>query len=127
MQSGHDRRRCTRYRVLKGSLFVLNHFSTRVGWIHDISKNGLCFEYVFAIGQEVAPEVIDIFAHQPSGIYLPSIKCRMIFNRRLEKDDELQNRTEIHRCGICFREMTELQREEMHLMIASYGRDLKPT
>jgi len=122
MQPRHeDRRRFTRYRVSKGSLFILNHFSTRVGWIRDISNNGLCFDYIFGTGYEVAPEVVDIFAHQPSGIYLPAIRCRTVFNRRLHRQDEKEGLPEMNRCGICFREITESQRKEVRSLIASYG------
>lgn len=121
MRPGNERRRFTRYYVAEGSLFILNHFSTRVGWIRDISNNGLAFDYICNLGYEVAPEVVDIFAHQPSGIYLPAIRCRAIFNRRLPKEDDTASRPDMNRCGICFHGISESQRDELQFLITCYG------
>jgi hypothetical protein len=121
MHLGEDRRRFKRYRVLEGALFVLNHFSTRVGWVRDISSSGLCFDCICKYGHEVAPEVIDLFAHQPSGIYLPTLRCKMIFTRKLEKKTDLPGQPDMNRCGLSFNEITESQRKKLLFLMEYYG------
>jgi hypothetical protein len=69
-----ERRKFVRYMLPYGMLYVFDHYSSRVGWVKDVGMGGLSCEFNHG-GEAEKLEVFDIFAYDPSNLYIPSVIC----------------------------------------------------
>lgn len=80
----------------------------RIGNVKDISKTGICFEYL-ALDESSADEYVevDVFSAAEQ-LYISRIPCRVVYDIRKEAAFILQG-AETRRCGLEFRALGEQQ------------------
>jgi len=74
-----ERRRYTRYYFSDNEARVFSHSCKNFGWITDISRGGLSFEYIPTEKLDIEKEIIDIFNYSGNRIFLPGISCQKIY------------------------------------------------
>ncbi len=75
-----DRRQSTRYRLAGEEVLVFRHSDKKIGWIIDMSKGGLSYEYVITTESKTQHEVIDVFAFDKKRFFLPGVHCKRIYD-----------------------------------------------
>ena len=84
---------------------------SKLGKILDVSKGGLCFQYVTPQGKhtnEKAPIEIDVFMGDES-YYLHDIPSKLIYDREIEEGLDYPKGVEYGRCGLQFGKLTKEQ------------------
>ena len=115
-----EKRKYRRYKVPAGRIFVFNHFSTRVGWIRDISRAGVSFECTQPTGSNVDPEIIDIFSYAYDRVFLPAIPCRKVFEMGSHDRIEDAKTKKTIVIGLHFERMNDRQKEKISDLIEIY-------
>ncbi len=95
-----ERRKSTRYPLWEYRYEVYDNDHNAIGWIIDISDGGLSFEYISADVDMGKKGVISIFPKQGNGSYLPDIKCKRVYDIKIEDEDIYQMPVEFRRCGV---------------------------
>ena len=121
-----ERRKNRRFRPKDPTYVALRPQFDRLGRLLDISPTGLCFQYMSeARDRQTAPAVsleIDIFISS-NGYYLPSLPCRLIYNRQVKGSKKLPSGLEDRRCGLRFGRLVKKQADELNLYINDYTRN----
>ncbi len=112
-----ERRQFKRYDVPEGKIFVFNHFSAKVGFIKNLSRGGLSFEYIHLYDEVVDPEVVDLFSYDFNKFFLIGLPCTKIFESREIKEDS-GHKTK--RCGLKFKDLEEGQRAQLDILLNNY-------
>ncbi|UCD77690.1 MAG: PilZ domain-containing protein [Desulfobacterales bacterium] len=120
MSAQTERRKFSRYQVPGGALYVFDHLSTRVGWINDISRGGLSFEYILGQDAEIEPEVIDIFSYRYDQFYLPAVSCKLIYAGRTADQSSTNGRLDTVHCGLQFGALSDEQSNKMDALIVDH-------
>ena len=84
---------------------------SKLGKILDVSKSGLCFQYVVpqkegTNGKE--PIEIDVFMGDET-YYLPGIPSKLVYDREINGDKDFPSGVEYGRCGLQFGRLTRKQ------------------
>lgn len=95
-----ERRKSTRYPLWEYRYEVYDNDHNAIGWIIDISDGGLSFEYISADVDMGKNGVISIFPKQGNGSYLPDIKCKRVYDIKVEDEDIYHIPVEFRRCGV---------------------------
>jgi hypothetical protein len=65
-----ERRKLKRFQVQQGAFVILRPSDTGVGWLIDISTDGLTLEYITTREPEIQPTILEIFvADSPFRLY----------------------------------------------------------
>ena len=98
-----DRRESRRFVPEKRTYVALRpHFST-LGKIIDISRGGLCFQYMAPAGQSRAAEALDMDLFiQDNGYYLPELHGRRVYETVQGQVTAEPVEIEYRKCGIQF-------------------------
>ena len=75
-----ERRRYIRYRFIGSEVLVFRHIDKKVGWITDISRGGLSYEYIPTSESDSEKETIDIIACGKTRFFLPGLNCKRIYD-----------------------------------------------
>jgi len=113
----NERRKFIRYVLPYGMLYVFDHYSTRVGWVSDVSMGGLSFNYSRKISADLEPAIIDIIA---GSSYLATIPCQKIFTNKGGKKSNMSGDFEIIRCGLQFGMLSKNKQEKLTELIDKY-------
>jgi len=89
-----------------------------LGRLLDISKDGLCFQYMSKEGQVIdgATFNIDIFINR-NGYYLSRVPCRLIYDREINEGTTFPIGLEYRRCGLQFQRLTKEQADGLALYL----------
>ena len=112
-----ERRKNKRYRVPEGKIFVFNHFSAKVGFIKNLSRGGLSFEYINLFDEVVDPEVVDLFSYEFNKFFLAGLPCKKIFE---SKHTEMDGGQTTKCCGIRFRSLDDEQARQLDRLLNNY-------
>ncbi len=112
-----ERRKYKRYSVPEGKIFVFNHFSAKVGFIKDLSRGGLSFEYINLFDEVVDPEVVDLFSYDFNKFFLMGLPCEKIFE---SKDVEMDGGHATRRCSIRFLSLDDEQARQLDRLLNNY-------
>lgn len=112
-----ERRKYKRYIVPEGKIFVFNHFSAKVGFIKNLSRGGLSFEYINLFDEVVDPEVVDLFSYDFNKFFLIGLPCKKIFE---SKDIEMAGGHATKCCGIRFLSLDEEQASQLDRLLNNY-------
>ncbi|MDY0041305.1 MAG: hypothetical protein RBS57_13415 [Desulforhabdus sp.] len=85
-----------------------------LGWVKDISKDGLAFEYGHFYQRPIRNSIeVDLFS-SVHDLHIPRIPCRVIYDiSRLEPFATIRTR----RCGIQFGELSEPQAAKLEIFL----------
>jgi len=95
-----ERRQYPRYRVTGDEILVLRHSDKKVGWITDMSKGGLSYEYIPTSESKSEREVIDIFASGKMQFFLPGLNCKRIYDLNEKATSRSHSPVKFKRCGL---------------------------
>ncbi len=95
-----ERRQYRRYRFLGDKLLVFRHTDKKVGWITDMSRGGLSYEYIPTSESKSEKEIIDIFAYGKTRFFLPGLSCKRIYDRNEKATSGSYSPVKFKRCGL---------------------------
>jgi len=104
-------RRLYERRGLKNRLFIaIRPEFDRIGWLTDISKGGVSFEYVAIEDNSPITEKVqvDIFS-SPKIFDLSNLPCKLVYDAPIHRENGAMTAVETRRCGLVFEEMTQQQ------------------
>ena len=95
-----ERRQSIRYPLWEYRYEIYDNDNNAIGWITDISDGGLSFEYIPADNEIGTSSLISIFPKQGNGSYLPDIKCKRVYDIKIEDEEIYHIAVEFRRCGV---------------------------
>ncbi len=109
-----ERREQSRMRPKKLTYVALRPDFSKLGKIQDISRGGLCFQYMTKKEQGGDPPNfnIDIFISD-DGYYLPSIPCKMVYEKKMKKAVSHPIGLEHRLCGLQFEQLSNEQNGQL--------------
>ena len=116
-----DRREKIRLKPQKLTFVALRPEFSKLGKIVDISKSGLCFQYMAKQNLDQSPQDfnIDMFVSE-NGYYLPGISCKMVYDTGSSEAMTFPNGLEYRRCGIRFVNLTKEQADRLDLYLEEH-------
>lgn len=108
-----DLREFTRHQIRPHTIFLFSNYSPIKGWVKDISKGGMAFEYVPIDECEPKPEIRLILAGDAFPFYLPDISCKTIYDIKANKNDRPFKGTGTRRCGVQYEELDPEMQEKL--------------
>ena len=96
---------------------MFNHFSAKVGFIKDLSRGGLSFEYLNLFDEAVDPEVVDLFSYDFNKFFLMGLPCEKISE---SKDIEMDGGNATRRCSIRFLSLDDEQIRQLDRLLNNY-------
>jgi len=124
----HERRRHERYRVKNEHMayVAVRPSFSQIGEVRDISRGGLCFEYLLLDDMEPLCDIgssvsIDLFIRE-KGFYLSSVNCRPAYDIdcRNEHASAEAGFLERRKCGLAFDRLTENQEKQIDVFMKLY-------
>ena len=115
----NERREFVRYPIKPHTIFLYSNNSPVKGWIKDISKGGMSFEYTPSEECEPKPEIKLILAGDTLPFYLPDIPCKTIYDIKVEKNDRPFKITGTRRCGVLFEKRDSEMQEKLTFLFKS--------
>lgn len=109
-----ERRVKKRFRPKRRTFIVFKPQFVMLGKILDISKGGLCCQYLAKedqIGETVAIEA-DIFIGD-NGYYLPDLFCKMVWDTESKEEVTFPVGFQSRRCGLQFAKLTKKQKDKL--------------
>lgn len=107
---GKERRLHERYELKDRIFITIRPEFERIGWLTDISKGGVSFEYTKI--QEYSPLTekiqVDIFS-SPKIFDLSNLPCKLVYDTPVAKGAGFMESIETRRCGLIFQEMSQHQ------------------
>ncbi len=95
-----ERRQYRRYRFIGDEVLVFRHSDKKVGWITDMSRGGLSYEYIPTSKSNSDKEVIDIFAYGKTRFFLPGVNCKRIYDLNEKVRSGSYSPVKFKRCGL---------------------------
>ena len=123
-----ERRRNIRLNPKELTFVVLRPEFSKSGELLDISRGGLCFQYLHTPnpGRGVPTSLkIDIFIIN-NGYYLPKVPCTLVYDVEEKKGPTLfpMNFT-FSRCGLQFGKLSHEQTRQVELYLSHYTEGMK--
>jgi len=114
-----ENREFVRYQIRPHAIFLLSNYSPIKGWVKDISKGGMAFEYISTDECEPKPKIRLILAGDAFPFYLPDIFCKTIYDIKVNKNDRQFKRTGIRRCGVQYEKFDPEMQEKLTFLLSS--------
>ena len=95
-----ERRQHSRYRFVGDEFLVFRHSDKKLGWITDMSRGGLSYEYIPTSESNSEKEIIDIFAYGKTRFFLPGVNCKKIYDRNEKETSGSYSPVTFKRCGL---------------------------
>lgn len=122
-----ERRRNVRLNPKELTFVVLRPEFSKSGELLDISRGGLCFQYLHKPnpGGDVATSLkIDMFIIN-NGYYLPKVPCTLVYDVEKEKAALFPMSFEFRRCGLQFGELSHEQTRQVELYLSHHTEQMK--
>jgi hypothetical protein len=114
-----ERRKTVRFLPQAETYVVLRPDFTKLGRLLDISRGGLSFQYISSEAESRGPTQLDLFTGN-NGFYLPTLRCKVIYDIPLSEQETSATPLERRRCGLEFGETTEAQAAQLNLYLANH-------
>ena len=95
-----ERRQYPRHRFTGDEVLVFRHTDKKVGWITDMSRAGLSYEYIPTSESKSEKEIIDIFAYCKTRFFLPGLNCKRIYDLNEKATSRSHSPVKFKRCGL---------------------------
>ncbi len=95
-----ERRQYRRYRFIGDEVLVFRHSDKKVGWITDMSRGGLSYEYIPTSDSKSKKEVINIFTYGKTRFFLPGLNCKRIYDLNEKATSGSYSPVKFKRCGL---------------------------
>jgi len=119
-QMEDERRKHARFKPSELTFVALRPDFTRLGKIVDISRGGICFQYMVPEDQQslAAALWVDVF-QSASSYYVPSVPCKVVYERR-QQSTAFPIGIEYRQCGLEFADLTPEQGALLDLYLANH-------
>lgn len=117
-----EHRRTLRLYPKELTFVVIRPEFSKLGELLDISRAGLCFQYLFKSNPSeggVASVKIDIFIIN-NGYYLPKVPCKLIYDVEKKKAASFPISIEFRLCGLQFGELSKEQNRQLELYLNNH-------
>ena len=117
-----ERRRNVRLNPKELTFVVLRPEFSKSGELLDISRGGLCFQYLHKPnpGRDVETSLkIDIFIIN-NGYYLPKVPCTLVYDVEKKGTTLFPMSFEFRRCGLQFGELSHEQTRQVELYLSHH-------
>jgi hypothetical protein len=102
----NERREFVRYQIKPDTIFIYSNYSPVNGWVKDVCKEGMAFEYILNDGCEPKPEIRLILTGDEVPFYLPDLFCKTIYDVEVDKNSRAsKKRIGLHRCGVKYEKL----------------------
>lgn len=123
-----ERRRSVRLNPKELTFVVVRPEFSRSGELLDISRGGLCFQYLRKPnpGEDVkTPLKIDMFIIN-NGYYLPKVPCTLVYDVEEKKGPTLfPMNFQFRRCGLQFGKLANEQARQVELYLSHHTEGMK--
>ena len=117
---GNDRREFIRYKIKPNTIFLYSNYSPVNGWVRDICKEGMAFEYISNGECEPKAKIRLILTGDKFPFYLPDLVCKTIYNTEADnKNNWLSKRPGLQRCGVKFETDDPTMQEKLTFLFKS--------
>jgi hypothetical protein len=119
--NGSERRRHTRHELNDQVFIAFRPDFDRIGWLLDISKGGVSFEYpVLQNYPTLAMDVcIDIFS-APRKFELSNLSCDLVYDARFEREKGVFKTIGTRRCGLSFKNLTPQKTAQLEVILKEF-------
>ena len=114
-----DKRRYTRHAITNDSLFIASLNSGKYAAVRNISLAGLAFEHFAAAGDHTDWTSIDIFMSGRDPLYLPKVKCRVIYDIAELSEGNTFSGSAFRVCGLKFGSLRDENEKKLVNMLNS--------
>ena len=117
-----DRRKHERLEPKDLTFAALRPGFSKLGKILDVSKRGLCFQYVTSQGEQTEASThieIDVFMSDET-YYLPGIPSKMVYDREIQEGMDYPKGVEYGRCGLKFGKLTKDQASQWDFFLENH-------
>ena len=114
-----ERREFVRYRIKPNTIFLYSNYSPVQGWVKDICRDGMAFEYISNGECEPKPEIRLILTGDEFPFYLPDLFCKTIYAVEVNKNDGSSKGTGIQRCGVKYEKLDPDMQEKLTFLLNS--------
>jgi len=118
-KKGAECRQYVRYEV-QNSIFITNRPKfDRIGWLTDISKGGVSFEYLAIQDYSAFTGNInlDIFS-SPKKYDLSNLPCQVIYDARVDVRKGFMKTIVTRRCGLVFGDISQHQAVQLDVVLS---------
>jgi hypothetical protein len=118
---GAEKRQHERYELKDRVFITIRPQFDRIGWLTDISKGGVSFEYLTVQDYSTLTEnvYVDIFS-SPREYDLSSLPCKLIYDTPVNKEKGFMESIETRRCGMAFGGMSQQQAIHLDLIMSQH-------
>jgi hypothetical protein len=115
----NDKRRYHRHAITNESLFIASLNSGKYAAVRNISMTGLAFEHFAGAGGPTDWTSIDIFMSGRDPLFLPKIKCRVIYDIAELSENRTFSGSAIRVCGLQFASLRNEQEKKLVKLLNS--------
>jgi len=115
----NERREFVRYQIKPHTVFLFSNYSPVKGWVKDISRGGMSFEYTPSEECEPKPEISLILVGDAFPFYLPDLPCKTIYDIKVDKNHRPFKTTGIRRCGVQYTKLDPEMQEKLEFLLSS--------
>lgn len=116
----NERRKDERLKPSELTFVALRPDFNRLGKVIDISRGGICFQYMVPVDQDGLAEAlwVDLF-QSASTYYMPSVPCQLVYERR-RQPGAFPVGMEYRQCGLRFADLSSDQSAQLALYLANH-------
>lgn len=114
-----EHRKFVRHQIHPRKIFLYSNYSPVKGWVKDISKGGMSFEYTPLEECEPKSEISVILTGETLPFYLPDVHCKTIYNIKVDKNDRPYNGTIKRRFGVQYDKLDSEMQEKLDFLLSS--------
>ena len=114
-----NRRAFARYPVPSNAICLGRTYARVKGWLKDISRGGMAFEYTPIDDCEPKPKIRLILAGDAIPFYLPDVTCKTVYDVKVNNDDRPFKGTGRRQCGLQFERLDAGMKDQLALLLSS--------
>jgi hypothetical protein len=113
----NEQRKSVRHPVRSRTFSIFSNYSPIKGWVKDISKEGMAFEYIPADDCERDSKIRLIVADDAIPLYISGLVCKVIYDIKINDSDRQFKGTCARRCGVQYEKLdAEMQENLLDLL-----------
>ena len=112
-EMGNERRRYPRHANTSESLFITSLNSGKTATVRNINMTGLAMEHFAGEGDRTDWRSIDIFMGGREPLYLPRIRCRLIYDIGELSENITFSGASVRVCGLQFEALSKDQEDKL--------------
>ncbi|MFH0726735.1 MAG: PilZ domain-containing protein [Pseudomonadota bacterium] len=112
-----EHRKYARCRVPGDMFYLFSKESAINGWVKDISKGGIAFEFISFEEIQLESKIELILASDKIPFYLPDIACKIIYVTPKNNGGQPFGENRIRRCGVQYEKLNARMNEKLTILL----------